>query len=247
MARENRSWGQEWIANELLLKLGIRVSPRTVGKYLPKRPSGCPRGDQRWSIFLRNHAKGILACDFFLAVTTTFRSLYVFVVIHHASRRLVHVNVTDHPTAAWTLQQLREAIGEEDGYRYLLHDRDTIFARDLDTSVRVFNLKVLKSPPRSPRANSICERLIGTIRRECLDWVIPLSASHLRRILQSWAVHYNQGRAQMSLGPGIPDPPANALPKAQPSTRHKLIGGLAVRAQSILGGLHHEYSYATAT
>jgi putative transposase len=181
-----------------------------------------------------------------LAVTATFRSLYVFVVIHHASRRLVHFNVTEHPTAAWTLQQLREAIGEEEGYRYLLHDRDTIFANHLDASIRTFGLKVLKSPPRSPQANAICERVIGTIRRECLDWMIPMNGSHLRKLLKAWVGHYNEGRAHMSLGPGIPDPPAHTLPMAQPSTRHTLIEGLAVRARSILGGLHHEYSYVTA-
>ena len=111
MATENRLWGEERIANELLLKLGVQVSPRTVRKYMPKRPAGCPRGDQRWSTFLRNHARVVIACDFFVAITATFRLLYVFVVIHHGSRRLVHFNVTAHPTSAWTLQQLREAVG----------------------------------------------------------------------------------------------------------------------------------------
>jgi len=111
MARENPSWGEERIANELLLKLDIRVSPRTVNKYLAKRPTGRPRGDMRWSTFLRLHAQGIVACDFLVAVTATFRLLYVFVVIEHRSRRLIHFNVTAHPTAAWTLQQLRETVG----------------------------------------------------------------------------------------------------------------------------------------
>ena len=110
MARENVLWGEERIANELLLKLGIRISPRTVRKYLPKRPPGRPRGDLRWSTFLKSHARAILACDFFVAVTATFRMLYVFVVIEHGTRRLAHVNVTTHPSAAWTLQQLREVI-----------------------------------------------------------------------------------------------------------------------------------------
>jgi putative transposase len=190
MATENPLWGEERIANELLLKLGVRVSPRTVRKYVPKRPPGKPRGDQRWSTFLRNHAKAILACDFFVAVTATFHSLYVFVVLHHGSRRLLHFNVTAHPTAAWTLQQLRDAIGFEDGYLYLIHDRDSIFATSLDESIQQFGLAVLKSPPRSPMANSICERLIGTIRRECLDWLIPISETHLRWMLKEWGSHY---------------------------------------------------------
>jgi len=110
MASENPLWGEERIANELRVKLGIRVSPRTVRKYMPKPAAGQPRGDQRWSTFLRNHAKALIACDFF--VSATFRLLYVFVVIHHGSRRLAHFNVTSHPNAQWTLQQLREDIGE---------------------------------------------------------------------------------------------------------------------------------------
>jgi hypothetical protein len=113
MATENPLWGEERLVNELLRRPGLRVSPRTVRKYMPKRPPGQRRGDQRWSTFLRNHAKAIVACDFFVAVTATLRLLYVLVAIHHGSRRLLHVNVTSHPTAAWTLQQLREVIGDE--------------------------------------------------------------------------------------------------------------------------------------
>jgi hypothetical protein len=134
MAAENPFWGEERIANELLVKLGIRVSPRTVGKYMPKRPPGQPRGDQRWSTFLKNHAKAILACDFFVAVTATFRMLYVFVVIEHGTRRLAHVSATAHPSADWTLQRLREVVGEDGGHQYLIHDRDKIFAKHLDDS-----------------------------------------------------------------------------------------------------------------
>ena len=242
IATENPLWGEERIANELLLKLGAPISPRTVRKYMPKRPAGCPRGDQRWSTFLRNHAKAIVACDFFVAVTATFRLLYVFVVIHHSSRRLVHFNVTAHPTSAWTLQQLREAVGEEDSYRYLLHDRDSIFAKSLDQSIARLGMTVLKSPFRSPKANAICERVIGTIRRECLDWMIALTESHLRSILKEWVVHYNGARPHTALGPGVPDPPAlAAFPARQNKSRHRLDALLAMRARSVLGGLHHEY------
>lgn len=153
MAHENPLWGEERIANELLLKLGLRVSPRTVRRYMPKRPSGRPRGDQRWSTFLRNHAHGVIACDFFVTVTATFKLLYVLVVIHHGSRRILHVNVTRHPTSAWTLRQLRETVGPE-RHRYLLHDRDSIFSRQLDESIERLGLEVLKSPPHCPRANA---------------------------------------------------------------------------------------------
>ncbi len=141
MATENPIWGEERIANELLLKLGLRVSPRTVHKYMPKRPPGRPRGDQRWSTFLRNHADAIVACDFFVAVTATFRLLYVFVVIEHGSRRLMRVAVTAHPSAAWTLQQLREVVGFDRAHRYLIHDRGvrhgpcSSYGRSLDSTV----------------------------------------------------------------------------------------------------------------
>src|ERR1700719_4332659 len=146
MAAENPVWVEERIANELLVKLGILVSPRTVGKYMPKRPPGQRRGDQRWSTFLKNHATAILACDFFVTVTATFRMVYVFVVIEHGTRRLAHVNVTAHPSADWTLQQLRAVVGEEGGHQYLIHDRDKIFAKRLDDSVRALGLEVLRSP-----------------------------------------------------------------------------------------------------
>ena len=136
MAAANPVWGEERIANELLIKRGIRVSSRTVGKYMPERPPGQPRGDQRWATFLRSHARAVLACDFLVAVTATFRLLYVFVVIEHGRRRLAHVGVTNHPTADWTLQQLREVVGDEGAHRYLIHDRDSIFARYLDNSIR---------------------------------------------------------------------------------------------------------------
>ncbi len=242
MASENPMWGEERIAHELLVKLGIRVSPRTVGKYIPKRPLGHPRGDQRWATFLKNHSKAILACDFFVAVTATFRLLYVFVVIEHGRRRLAHVGVTNHPTADWTLQQLREVAGDESAHRYLIHDRDCIYARHLDNSIRKLGLKVLRTPFRSPKANSICERVIGTIRRECLDWMIPVSETHLRATLREWVRHYNRGRPHKSLGPGVPDPPkvASVFPKLE--SRHRMAAGAVVLSKSVLGGLHHEYS-----
>ena len=213
---------------------------------MPKRPTGCRRGDQRWSTFLRNNAKAVIACDFFVAVTATFRLLYVFVVIHHSSRQLVHFNVTEHPTSAWTLQQLREAVGYEECYGYLIHDRDSIFAKSLDESIARLGTTVLRSPFQSPKANAICERVIGTIRRECLDWMIPLSESHLRLILKSWVSHYNRARAHMSLGPGVPDPPGMPWLVQHQNSRHGVTLGLVVHAESILGGLHHEYSSRVA-
>lgn len=136
-------------------------------------------------------------------------------------------------------------MGYEEQYEYLLHDRDAIFSVELDESIRRLGLRVLKSPPRSPKANSICERVIGTIRRECLDWIIPLSEAHLRQTLKAWVTHYNRGRPHTALGPGVPDPPASlAVPLS--SSRHRLDDFLSVHAKAILGGLHHEYSLARA-
>ena len=246
MACENPTWGQERIANELLLKLGLRVSPRTVRKYMPKRRNagrGQRATSQHWRTFVRNHAQAIIACDFCVVVTATFRLLYVFVVMEHATRRILHYNVTAHPTAPWTLQQLREAIPADHTYRFLLHDRDSIFSAQLDQHIRHLGLRVLKTPPQSPQANALCERLIGTLRRECLDLVIPLTAHHVRRLLAAWILHYNHGRPHMSLGPGIPQPPP-PLPMTLQAHRHQLPARLRVVARSVLGGLHHEYVLA---
>ncbi|MGA7412427.1 MAG: integrase core domain-containing protein [Bryobacteraceae bacterium] len=244
MAAENPTWGEERIADELRLKLGIRVSPRTVSKYLKQWPS--PRGskDQRWSTFLRNHAHNIVACDFFVVVTARFRILYVFVVLEIGSRQIVHCNVTEHPTAEWTLQQLREAIPGEGDFQFLLHDRDNIFSAHLDEEVESWSIRVLKSPVRMPTANAHCERLIGTIRRERLDYVIPFGERHLGRILREWVSHYNEGRPHRSLGPGIPAVVQAALPACDRAMRP--FSSSVVIAKPILGGLHHEYRWGKA-
>jgi putative transposase len=173
-------------------------------------------------------------------VTATFRLLHVFVIMEHATRRILHANATAHPTAQWALQQLREAIPADHAYRFLIHDRDAIFSRELDRRVRYLGLRVLKTPVRSPQANALCERVLGTPRRECLDFLIPLTEHHLRRVLQQWVPHYNAGRPHMSLGPGIPQPPI-PVPAPLQTHRHRLPAHLHVAARSILGGLHHEY------
>jgi len=244
MARDNPGWGEERIANELLLKLGIQISPRTVRKYMPKRPQGQSRGDQRWSTFVAYHAKVIVACDFLTVVTATFKSLYVFVIIEHGTRKLLHIHVTDHPTAAWTQQQLREALPSGHGYRFLIHDRDCIFSSQLDQSIAHMGLRVLRTPYRSPKANSLCERVIGTLRRECLDFLIPLTGNHLCIVLKNWVTHYNLGRPHSSIGPGIPDPPAG-LPVTLQENRHRIPDYLKVVGHPVLGGLHHEYELVT--
>ena len=130
-------------------------------------------------------------------------------------------------------------------HEYLIHDRDSIFSGDLDESVRHIGFRVMKTPPRCPKANAICERVIGTIRRECLDWLIPISEAHLRLALKSWITRHNRGRPHMALGPGVPDPPSNPAPSIVKS-RYCLVDFGSVCAKEILGGLHHEYSLVAA-
>ena len=240
MAEHNATWGEERIANELLLKLGIHVSPRTVRRYMPNGTgSGNWLSSQRWTTFVHNHAKSILASDFLKTVTANFRILYVLVIMEIWTRKIVHFNVTDHPTAEWTLQQFREAIQEKDVSHFLIHERDSIYSAELDLAIQSMGLKILKTPVQSPTANAYCERLIGTIRRECLDFMIPLNERHLRRLLAEWVVHYNRGRPHSSLGPGIPDA-FDVLPVVVPS-RHEISHDHRVAVKSVLGGLHHEY------
>jgi transposase InsO family protein len=156
------------------------------------------------------------------------------------------MNVTARPSAAWTLQQLREVIGDTESHKYLIHDRDAIFAKHLDNSIRALGVEVLRSPVASPKANSICERVIGTIRRECLDWMLPMSEAHLRSILREWVTHYNGGRPHSALGPGVPGPPREAARVSKLQSRHQPAAGAIVLAKSVLGGLHHEYRIAVA-
>jgi putative transposase len=141
--------------------------------------------------------------------------------MEHATRTILHANVTGQPTAAWTLQQLRAAIPANHAYRFLIHDRDRIFSQQLDQQVQHLGLRVLKTPVCSPQANALCERLLGTLRRECLDFLIPLTENHVRHLLHGWALHYNIGRPHMTLGPGIPRPPP-PLPAPRHVYRHRL-------------------------
>jgi putative transposase len=161
MASENPTWGQAQIAAELQLKIGIRLSPRTVAKYMPKsrgRP-GRGVGSQSWRTFLQNHAKQIVACDFFTVVTASLKVFYVLIVMEYASRRMIHFNVTDHRTADWTTQQFREALPSHHEYRFLIHDRDSIYSAECDEQIRNMGLAVVKIPARAPKANALCERL----------------------------------------------------------------------------------------
>jgi len=158
MARENPTWGEERVADELLLKLGIRVSPRTVRRYLDSfQPRG--KSDQRWSTFVRNHAKGIVACYFLISVTASFPVMYVFVAMEVGSRRILHTHVTEHPTTEWATQQFREFLAFDHPYKFVIHDRDCIFSSALDLALKGFGVRPIRTPVRAPKANAYCETI----------------------------------------------------------------------------------------
>jgi putative transposase len=231
MARENPLWGADRMRGELL-KLDIRVSKRTIQRYLrqarPSRPSG-----QSWSAFVRNHAGEIWACDFLQLSDLCFRPLYAFFLVELASRRVVHIGATRQPTDAWAAQQLREATPFGAAPRYLLHDRDSkygaLFARVAATS----NITVLTTPYRAPRANASCERFLGSVRRACLDHLLLLGERHLRRALGEYVAYSNQARPHQGSGQAIPE-------RATPLEQQPQGGGRVV-AIPVLGGLHHDY------
>ena len=166
------------------LKIGIRISPRTVRQYMPTNPERPTVPSQRWMTFVRNHAKAIIASDFFIAVTATFRLVYVLVITEVGTRLILDVNVTRHPTAEWTTQQFRECVIGDEGYKFIIHERDSIYSSELDSSLRSLGLRVLRTPYRCPQANAFCERLIGSARREGLDFMIPFDEDHIRQILK---------------------------------------------------------------
>ena len=195
----NPLWGAPRIYGELQ-KLGISVSQSTVAKFMrrPRRPPS-----QTWRTFLTNHASQIMAADLFVVPTVTFRLLFVLVIFGHERRRIIHVAVTDHPTAAWTAQQFRNAFSETDAPRFLLHDRDSVFA-DVASTIMGMNTQAVRTAPRSPWQNAYVERVIGSIRRECLDHIIVMNTAGLHRILREYVSYYNRSRTHLALDKGHP-------------------------------------------
>jgi putative transposase len=230
MSEANPLWGAPRIHGELL-KLGINVSQASVAKYLARRrrpPS------QTWRTFLANHVEQLMAADFFVVPTATSRLLFVLVILAHHRRRLVHMAVTAHPTAAWTAQQLREAFPEDAAPRYLVHDRDAAFAAVQDT-VLGLGIQDVRTTPRAPWQNAYAERVIGSIRRECLDHVIIVSEAGLCRVLARYVDYYERSRTHLSLNKDAPIP--------RPG-----VGRDAGRVVAIpqVGGLHHRYERQAA-
>ena len=212
--------------------LGYDVAESTVAKYMVRQrkpPS------QTWRTFLGNHASEIAACDFFTVPTATFRVLYCFVVLSHDRRRVIHFNVTEHPSAQWTAQQVVEAFPYDEVPKYLLRDNDSIYGQVFQQRVRSLSIEEVKTAYRSPWQNPFAERLIGSVRRECLDHVIVLGRRHLKRILREYTNYYNHSRAHMSLDGNAP------LPReVEPPDRGNVI------ALSQVGGLHQRYTRVAA-
>src|ERR1700756_2558293 len=196
MAVENSDWGAPKIHGELL-KLGVEVSERTVARYLRRIHR---RGDpgKRWLAFLQNHREVIGAFDFFTVPTLTFQLLHCFFVIEHGRRRILHINVTRHPTAEWVVQQLREAFPEAGPYRYVIFDRDSIFNTEVVTFLKATGLEPKRTSVQAPWQNGIAERWIGSCRREILDHVIALNEPHLRRLIHDYVNYHHEDRTHDS-------------------------------------------------
>jgi transposase InsO family protein len=231
MAKENHLWGAERLRGELL-KLGVRVSKRTIQKYMPKM---CREPSQTWATFLKNHAADIWAADFTVVHDLLFRPWYIFVVIELQTRRIVHTAVTRSPTDDWTAQQLREATPWGKGPKYLIRDRDDKYGPLFSNVAKSTGIKVLKTPVRAPKANAICERFIGSLKRECLDHMLTLHSRHLCHNVRAYMDYYNHARPHQGIG--------QRLPAQFPQTYSPSSGPITTKP--VLGGLHHAYSRAT--
>jgi putative transposase len=235
MAEENAGWGAPKIHGELL-KLGLEVSERTVARYLRRiRRRGDP--GKRWLAFLQNHREVIAAFDFFTVPTVTLKLLYCFFVIEHGRRRILHFNITRHPTVEWVVQQLREAFRDAGPYRYAIFDRDSKFDAEVIAFLKATGLEPKRTSIQSPWQNGLAERWVGSCRREILDHVIALNEQHLRRLIRDYVNYHHNDRIHDSLEkdtpnqrPVEPKPAANSIVISMPR----------------LGGLHHRYFWRAA-
>jgi putative transposase len=231
MANANPTWGSPRIHGELL-KLGIKISERTVARLMPKKRNP---PSQTWRTFLDNHVKDLVSIDFFVVPTATFRVLFVLLVLAHDRRRVIHFNVTDHPTGRWTGEQIIQAFPDGSEPRDLLRDRDGIYGEEFLDRIQAIGIKEIKTAPRSPWQNPFCERLIGSIRRDCLNHVIILGESHLRKILGRYFHYYHKYRTHLSIEKDAPEPrPIQAVNF-----------GEIIEIPEV-GGLHHHYERRAA-
>jgi len=232
MAKENQLWGAERIRGELL-KLGIRVSKRTIQRYLPKdrRNSG-----QTWATFIKNHSRDIWTCDFTVAHDLLFRPIYIFVILELRKRQVVHTAVTTSPTDEWTAQQLREATPWNTGPKYLIRDRDSKYGKLFSSAAVGIGIKELKTPYQAPKANAFCERFIGSLKRECLDHMLILSQRQCKQIVKEYISYYNHARPHQGIN--------QRVPSRDDQDKILTLSG-RVKAKPVLNGLHHDYSIAS--
>jgi hypothetical protein len=228
MAEANVGWGAPRIHGELV-KLGFQVSQATVSRHMPKRRH--PPRSQTWRTFLDNHLGCLASIDFFVVPTATFGLLFAFLVLRHERRRVVQFNVTAHPTARWTAQQIIEAFPKDSVPRYMVRDRDGVYGAEFVTRVHRMGIDEVLTAPRSAWQNPFVERLIGSVRRECLDHLIVLGENHLRRLLASYFEYYHGSRTHLSLGKDAPD-------NREVESPHQ---GMVVALPKV-GGLHHHYT-----
>ena len=235
MAKENLSWGAERIRGELL-KLKVKVSKSAIQKYIQdvRKSSRSPK--QTWVTFLRNHATEIWTCDFLQTYDLFFRTAFVFVVIELGSRRVVHFGVTRNPTDKWTAQQLREATPFGEGPRFLIRDNDKYGASFARVAVGT-GIEVLRTPYRAPKANAICERFLGSLRRECLDYFLILGERHLYGIVKEYMAYFNQARPHQGIEQRIP---------YQPEQMETPPVSAKISSRPVLSGLHHDYFWQAA-
>jgi transposase InsO family protein len=224
MSVANPLWGAPRIHSELL-KLGIDVGQTTVAKYMARRRMPPSQG---WKTFLRNHADGVASMDLFLVPTISFRLLYGFLILRHSRRELVWLDVTAHPSAEWIARQVTEAYGWQQAPRYIIRDRDCVYGHVFLRRLRAMGIRDRPIAPRSPWQNGCAERLIGSIRRDCLDHMIVFGERHLRHLLKSYQKYYNEARTHLSLRKDAP------IPRVV-----QTVGQMF--DVPILGGLHHQY------
>jgi len=229
------STGAKRIRDELR-KLSYRLSKRTVAKYIRQVcPTPPPRKPgQTWGSFLKNHAHGIWACDFLQTYDVWFRPLFVFFIIELRSRRVVHCAVTRHPTDTWVAQQLREATPFDTRPRCLIRDNDRKYGTEFERAAR--GLEILRTPIRAPKANAVCERFVGSVRREGLDYMIILNEFHLHRVIKAYVAYFNRARPHQGIAGAIPIPSTRVVPELNSHSQ--------IVAIPVLGALHHDYRRA---
>src|ERR1700741_3051651 len=230
MVAENPTWGAPRIHGELLM-LGFDVSERTISRWMKRAPRD-PEPVKRWRAFLANHREAIAAMDFFTVPTISFGVLYCFFVISHDRRRILHFNITKHPTSAWIIQQLREAFPFGASPRFLIHDRDAKYGTEVPAAIRSLKVNAVRTSFESPWQNGVAERWVGSCRRELLDHVIALNERHLKRLLSEYVSYHHEDRTHLGLGKGTP----GCRPRCVTSGR--------VLSYDRLSGLHYRYDRA---